>query len=70
MKCSILNGGLRGSIQFFIFENFYVVFRWGQRLGFKISDFMKVLKMVVWVRVGLICVCVHKIIGFFISKEK
>ncbi len=27
MKCSILYGGLRGSIQFFIFENFYIVFR-------------------------------------------
>ncbi len=25
MKCSILYGGLRGSIQFLIFENFYMV---------------------------------------------
>ncbi len=29
IKCSILYGGLRGSIQFLIFENFYMVFRWG-----------------------------------------
>ncbi len=29
MKCSILYEGLRGSIQFLIFENFYMVFRWG-----------------------------------------
>ncbi len=29
MKYSILHGGLRGSIQFLIFEHFYMVFRWG-----------------------------------------
>ncbi len=28
-KCSILYGSLRGGIQFLIFENFYMVFRWG-----------------------------------------
>ncbi len=33
MKCSILHRGLRGSIQFLIFENFYMVFRWGFCLG-------------------------------------
>ena len=27
MKCGILYGGLRGSIQFLIFEHFYMVFR-------------------------------------------
>ncbi len=29
MKCSVLYGGLRGSIQYLIFENFYMVFKWG-----------------------------------------
>ncbi len=29
VKYSILYGGLRGSIQFLIFENFHTVFRWG-----------------------------------------
>ncbi len=28
-KCSLLYGGLRGGIQFLIFENFYMVFSWG-----------------------------------------
>ncbi len=31
MKCSILYGGLRGSIQFLSFETFYMVFVWGQK---------------------------------------
>ncbi len=30
MKCSILYGCLRGNIQFLIFENVYIVFRWGK----------------------------------------
>ncbi len=33
MKCGMLYGGLRGSIQFLISKNFYMVFRWGQRSG-------------------------------------
>ncbi len=36
MKCSVLYGGLRGSIQFLIFENFYIVLG-GAKVGVKKS---------------------------------
>ena len=54
MKCTILYGGLRDSIQFLILK----IFIWfsGRVKGWvEISDFMKVFKIVVWVRVGFIC---------------
>ncbi len=35
MKCSLLYGGLSSSIQFLIFENFYMVFKVGLKLGLK-----------------------------------
>ncbi len=55
MKCSILYGGLRDSTQFLIFENFYLWFSGRVKGWVEISDFMKVFKIVVWVRVGFIC---------------
>ncbi len=55
MKCSVLYGGLRGSTQYFIFEKF-IWFLGGVKGRVEISDFIIVFKMVVWVRVGFICV--------------
>ncbi len=36
IKCSMLYWGLKGSIQFLIFENIYVLFRWGSSLDWKV----------------------------------
>ncbi len=56
MKCSLLCGGLGDSFYFLIFKVCLMVFRWGQSWGLYLFDFMKVLKMVIWVRVGLVYV--------------
>ncbi len=55
IKCSFLFVYLSSSIHVLIFNIFCVVFRWGQR-WIKISDFMKVFKIVIWAKVVFICV--------------
>ncbi len=66
MKCSILCGGLRGSIWLLIFENFYMVFRWGQGQGWNLfSCVQNGCLGKSWVH---LCTIMHKIIRFFFCE--